>query len=335
MHRRLACSLALLGLFLAACGEPPGTARVDFRHERDPRAGTPVARWEGDAFTREELEARLLEMSPPVRARYQTLAARREYAEGVARFELLVREGLRRDLHQHPEVVEAAKRAIVARLVRDELEKAPAEVTDAEIAASYEAHRDDFQRPERVRLAQVFLAAPREDGPRVKAARARAEALLARARALPADDAAAFGRLAREATEDPKGRALDGDLRFLTEQELTEAWGPELARAARTLEAPGALALVQTRAGWHVVRLTGRQPALARGLADVKDSLRGRLAHDKRQAHYARFLASLAEREQLAFDDAELARVALDPSAPMRPPSGPAPGTVPAPLARP
>jgi peptidyl-prolyl cis-trans isomerase C len=284
--------------------------------------------------TAEELTRRLEEMSPALRARYQTLEQKREYVEGLARFELLVQEALARGLQNDPEVVASTKRALVTRLMRAQLDEAQPPISDAEVAAYYERQKEDYVRPEQVRLSHVFLAAPRADAARVTAARARADKLLADAKALPARDFAAFGRLARAHSEEPRTQPLDGDLRYRSLEVLAQDFGPEVAEAARALVAsgPGALSgVVQTDAGLHVLQLTGHQAALNLKLEDVRPQLSGRLSNEKRTQAWAELLSGLERRAGFTVDAAALSRVHVDMSAPMLPPSGPPPGTMPAP----
>jgi peptidyl-prolyl cis-trans isomerase C len=324
-------SLALLAL--TACRESPavGQASVDFRHTRT-AGGTPVARWQGDMVTAQELERRLREMSPALRERYQAPEARREYVESVARFELLVREALARGLHNDPEVVEGAKRALVNRLMREQLEEAPVTVSDAEVAEAYARHQADFVRPAQVRLSHVFLAAPRGDAARVAAARTKAEAVLEKAKALPALDFGGFGALAREHSEEPRTQPLEGDLRFLSEEALARTYGPEVAEAARALPESGALSgVVQTEAGLHLLKLRGRQAALNLGLEEARPHLVARLTQEKRNRAWADFLAGLGQRMELSVDDEALRKVMVEVHAPMQKPEGPPPGTVPPP----
>jgi peptidyl-prolyl cis-trans isomerase C len=326
-------ALALLTLVGCERGPAPGHAVVDFRHERQP-SGTAVASWKADQVTAEELTRRLEEMSPALRARYQTLEQKREYVEGLARFELLVQEALARGLQNDPEVVASTKRALVTRLMRAQLDEAQPPVSDAEVAAYYERQKEDYVRPEQVRLSHVFLAAPRADAARVTAARARAEKLLADAKALPAKDFAAFGRLARAHSEEPRTQPLDGDLRYRSLEVLAQDFGPEVAEAARVLVAsgPGALSgVVQTDAGLHVLQLTAHQAALNLKLEDVRQQISGRLANEKRTQAWAELLSGLEKRAGFTVDTAALSRVHVDMSAPMLPPSGPPPGTMPAP----
>lgn len=335
--------LALALLALTACQKGPapledstgvaseGVARMDLRHTRE-AGGTPVARWRGDSVTAEELERRLLEMSPALRERYQAPEARREYVEDLARFELLVREALARGLHEDPEVVAVTKRALVNRLVREQWEEVPVTVSDAEVAEAYARNLADFVRPAQVRLSHVFLAAPRGEPARVAAARRKAEEVLARAKALPELDFGGFGQLAREASEEPRTQPLEGDLRFLSDEALARTYGPEVAEAARKLEAPGALGgVVQTEAGFHVLKLRSRQAALNLGLEEARGPIVARLTQEKRNRAWADFLAGLSRRLELSVDDAAVAKGVVDMSAPMQKPSGPLPGTVPPP----
>ncbi|MBN1209182.1 MAG: peptidyl-prolyl cis-trans isomerase [Myxococcaceae bacterium] len=327
--------LPLLPLMLSACerAPAPGLAVVDVRHTRQ-EGGTPVASWQGDGLTAEALEQRFLEMSPALRERYQAPAARREYVESVARFELLAREALSRGLQEDPEVLASFKRALVSRLMRQQLEQTPITVTDAEVAEAYARQRSDFSRPAQARLSHIFLAAPREDAAKVAAARARAEELMARLRALPPRDFGAFGKLAREHSEEPRTQPLDGDMRFLSDEALAHTYGLEVLEATRGLKESGSVAgPVQTDRGFHLLKLHGRQPAVDLSLEEVRETLAERLRHAKQSRAWADFLDGLARRHHLSIDEGVLARVPVDLTAPMRAPSGPLPGSVPAPFA--
>ncbi len=323
------CLLALLG---CGGGAPEQTRQqVDFRHA-GAEVGPAAVRWQGDGLSQAELQRRLEEMSPALRARYTTPEARREWALSLARFELLAREALARGYANDPEAVEAAKRVMVQRLVRERLEEAPAEVSEAELAAHYEKVRGDYVQPEAVRLSHVFLAVPRGAAPaQVARVRERAQALAAEARALPTGDAAAFGRLAREHSEEPRTQPLDGDLRFQTLEALAQGYGAPVAAAARALAQGEVAGPVQTEGGFHVLKLTGRRAALSLGLADVREALVGRLAADKRQAAYATFLAQLEQRYGLQVDARALEALHVDLQALMRAAQAPLPGSVPAP----
>src|SRR5437763_763241 len=95
MNRSLALPLCAAAL-LAGC--PSGTGqRVNYKHNHA-GTGAPVATWDHDSVTAEELKQRFLEMSPFARTRYQTVEQRKEYVDGLARFELLAAEAEKRGL---------------------------------------------------------------------------------------------------------------------------------------------------------------------------------------------------------------------------------------------
>jgi peptidyl-prolyl cis-trans isomerase C len=90
---------------------------------------------------------------------------------------------------------------------------------------------------------------------------------------------------------------------------------------------------VQTEQGFHLLKLNGRLPAVDLSLEEAREQLTARLRSTKQTRAWAGFLDGLAQRQQLSINDAALARVPVELSAPMRAPSGPLPGTVPAPYA--
>lgn len=314
-------------LCLCACeSTPPGVAKMDFR--RTPpvgvTGGTVVARFSGQTVTDAELAQRFSEMNPYARARFQTVEQRRDYVDGIVRFELLAQEAVRRGLQNDPEVVEAARRVMVQQLLKKELEEGQGQVTDAQVAAWYEAHKSDYVKPAMTRLAHVAFS---------KENRAKAEEVLAKARALQPLDAAGFGKLAREFSEDVRTRELDGDMRFLSDEELSTQYGPEVAAAAAKLVKVGDLAegLVETAKALHVVKLQGRQLALNLTVEQAKPSIQQLLSNEGKQERFRALLERLKKDAKLEVNDAALAAMVVDPKAPAVPASTPSPGFIPPP----
>src|SRR5215472_8763033 len=163
------CSL----LSLIGCKGQKGDS-MNFRHNKDSK-GTPVATFNDDSVTVEELKQRFSEMSPFLRARYQTVEQRKDYVDGLARFELLAAEAHRRGLQNDPEVVETAKKVMVQKLIQKEFDEKQASVPDNEIKDYYEAHKSDYVKPELIRLSEIFFAAPKEDAAARKKKKAQAE----------------------------------------------------------------------------------------------------------------------------------------------------------------
>jgi len=311
--------LALLG-----CGDPPGTARVDFKHKPSATGGTPVVKFAGEAISSAELNQRFDEMNPYARARFQTVEQRKEYAEGLARFELLAREAVKRGFANDPEVVETAKRVMVQRLLRAELEEKGGLVSDEAVRAYYAAHKDDYVKPAMTRLAHI--AFKKED-------REKAQQVLQEVKALNPLDYAAFGKLARENSQDTSSQPLEGDLRFKSDGELEAMFGPELVAAAKGLQKIGEVApeLVETAKWLHVVKLQGRQMALDLSVEQAKPSIESLLKNEGRQERFKQLVEGLKQEAGYAVDEAAIAAIVVDPKKPAVESKGPQPGYVPEP----
>lgn len=306
-------SIALLVFTLAsasACKKSGGTETINFKHNRDGK-GTPVATFDDDSITVEELKQRFSEMSPFIRARYQTAEQRKEYVDNLARVELLVAEARRRGLQNEPEVVDAAKKMMVQKLIQ-KMDENKAPISDAEIAEYYEKHKSDYVKPETTRLSDIFIAAPKDDPSRA-AKKKSAEEVLTKAKANKPTDSGAFIALVRQYSEDSKTKPLDGDMRFLTEADLTSQYGPEVASASSNLKQLGDLSpLVETQQGFYILRFQGRQAAINHGLDQVKTQIQSRIAFDRRQQNFNKLVDSLKAQYHYKLDEPALAKVEVD-----------------------
>jgi len=304
--------LALLG---TACQKDGVT--MNFRHNREGK-GTPAARLSGDSITVEELQQRFQEMSPYARARYQTVEQRKEYLDGLVRFEVLSQEALRRGLQNEPDVAEMAKKVMVQKLITQEMDAKTAQVSDAELSEFYQKHQSDYVKPEMVRLSGLFVTDP-----------AQVEPLLEKAKALPPLDFGGFGRLARENSLDEKTKSLDGDLRYLSAEELAAQYGAPVAAAAAAMKVNGELSgPVAVPKGVWILKLQGRQAALNLTLEQVQPQLKGRILSERRQVNFDKFVQSLKEKSNYQLDEQALAGLQVDMKAPTREAHGPPPGFI-------
>jgi peptidyl-prolyl cis-trans isomerase C len=302
---------------LAACRRHEETP-IDLRHSRE--GSTAVAQWKGGVITVEELDRRLAEMPPHGRSQYMSETGKEEYLEGLSRFELLVSEAIRRGLHKDPRVVHAAKGALVQGLLEQlDAEPSGSDIDEAQLRVLYDEHRQQFERPERLRLLVIVM----KD-------RAQLERLRLQIEKLPKADFAGFGELAARSSEDVESRQLNGDLRYLTLQEVATKLGPRAAEAASLLRNSGDLSkLVETPGGHVLLKLQDREAALHRGFEEVREELRAKKRAELRAAKLEALLGSLKKSEGYILDEAALRKVKVDPSAPARIPPGSPAGFIP------
>ncbi len=263
------------------------------------------------SLTVKDVEARLAEQPDFVRVRYQSTERRREFVDTLVREQLLVAEAVRQGLQNDPDVRSTMEKVMVQKLLKMELKGgAP---SDTQLQAWFEAHRDEFIRPERVRISHVLWT---------PAAKAQAGKELEKLRKLKADvHPAAFTELAQRESKDEPSRAAGGDLGPRTREELTSQWGPTVAEAAFALQTPGQLsAVVEGAKGLHLLRLVGRQPGQEQKFEDVRDRISTRLAGETRTQQLEALIERLRKKSNVEVDEKNLAKVTIRvPTAPLVP----------------
>ena len=318
MSRGTASFGLALCLALLACSSQPQ------------KSGALVAQGEGIAITADELKARLDEQSPFIRSRYNTLERKKEFLDGLIRFELLARAAQQQGLDKDPDVQLAARKMMVQKLVQKTFAEGDAlkEIPEADARKYYDEHKDEFQKPKRVRLLAIQVTAP-ASGPERAAKLAQAKKLLARVQAEEKKNPLAFGGIAREVSDDATSKASGGDLGFKSRDELEKQYGPAFATAAFALK-DGEVALLDGPPGFLVVKLSGRQEELNRPFEQVRAQISSRLYREKRTKDFDEYVKKLREQARISVDEAALDKVAASPG-PAAPPQLAPHGAVPPP----
>lgn len=147
--------------------------------------------------------------------------------------------------------------------------------TAADVAAHYDAHRDEFLRPERVRLRQALF----ED--RAAAERARAEI------AGGAAFADAVRRHSREQSGVPGGVQPE-----LARDELPPAFADAIFRLA-----PGEISpVIEAEYGFHLFQVVERLPAAEVTLDEARAEIGRRLTRERADARLAELVAEARRR---------------------------------------
>lgn len=233
--------------------------------------------------------------------------AARGVVEDLVRARILAALAIEKGYDRDPELSQRHAEQLAALYLEKEFEgpertKAP---TDDEVKTFFEAHRAELNRPERLRLGVIAV---RATTPGEKAGkRALALGILAEARSREADYYA-FSELARRRSEDPRSASHQGELPFMTREELGAALGPEVAEAAIAMTDTGKVrpTLVEGSAGFYVLKLLGREASQEPTFEGVRDGLRVRLATERREERRKAFLADVWKRADVKIDEALL-----------------------------
>ena len=283
--------LAALLLALAATGAPAqdlatlGTARV----------------------TAEEIK-HLLALEPEPRQHLASEAALEVLVQRELIRRALLDQALAQAWEKRPDIAERAQLAREQMIVTtwlDSFARLPEDYPpESEMKAFYEENRAHLRVPRRYHLAQIFIRRPATPAA-ASEAHSRANALAKRAEAPGAE----FGALARTESEEDAGRTAGGDIGWIPESNLL----PELRATVQSLK-PGAIAgPVETRNGWHILRLVElREPgpaSLEEARASITRLLRQRKVAQLREAHIDEMLKKTPpnfDRERLSKLNAEL-----------------------------
>ena len=171
----------------------------------------------------------------------------------------------------------------LSKLVQREI-RAKVTATDEEIAAWFNEHRQDWYRPEKIRIRHLLIPLPTgASADEVEAARARANALLDRVKA-----GTDFATLVRAETP---GATADADpvSGELARGELF----PALEAAAFALPVGGVSEPVQSPAGFHLVQVTEKTPAYEPGLEELRANIEQKVAERKTRERYDAWIKQL------------------------------------------
>ncbi len=309
-------------LLLVACTPPPGPPGQGNRClQPNVHDGPAVAKVGIIPITREQIVESIRSQGSGASKRFKDTPEVKAFVEDQVRLELLAQAALERGLDRDPEVITAARKIMVRKLLERDLGEATFNeegvvVSEKEIQAYYDRNRDQYMQPEMRRLAHIQL--PPDDKGRETAA-----GLVAQLNA-KADTRALFKQLAQKYSVATDTRDRGGELLFKTKQEIADDFGVSFASEVFALTSQEvASAPVQSTKGWHVVRIVAVREALARPIDEVRDEIRDKLLKNQRSLAFDRYLAELRARYPVAiYDDKlpgvieSLQRTAADGAAP-------------------
>ncbi len=311
---RLAGALSLAMLFAAGCtrsddkNKPAGKGGAEstaaLSAQSTEELSATLARVDGVTITVKQLQDNINRQSPYIRARYQSKEQKRVFLDNLIRFEVLAKEAERRGLDKDPEVVQTLKSAMITKLLKDELEHGikPEDVAEADMKAHFDAHQEEFNKPEEVRVSAVVVGK-----------KAQAEEVARLARSQDGKSNKAFRDLVSKYSSDEVSKLRGGDLRYFA-RESTEVPRPVI-EAAFALEKTGDVAGPIAAGGtFYVIKQTGRRKAVVKTYEQVKRQIQNDLYKDRREASQKQFVEQLRAKAKVEVIEDNLKKVRVDTS---------------------
>jgi peptidyl-prolyl cis-trans isomerase SurA len=161
------------------------------------------------------------------------------------------------------------------------------QVTDTEMKAYYDAHKNEFGTTPNITLREITINVPvTAQGVNVAAddaAKAKAEEV--RTKIVAGEP---FARLAADYS-DSGSKANGGLVGPLSKTDLSE----ELQKAIAGLKAGGVTPVLRTQRGYQIIKIESIQDSTTRSFEDAKNDIADKIAGGKRQGEMIKFIAKL------------------------------------------
>ena len=176
------------------------------------------------------------------------------------------------------------KRTIRYALVDMQAIRARTPVSAEDVKRYYDDNVEQYSTPEQVRASHILLETEGKDEEEVKK---RAEELAAKAKA-----GADFAKLANENTDEEIGKTRGGDLDFFSKGQMVPAFD-EVAFSMK----PGEISdPVKTQYGYHIIKVTDKRAASTRPLTEVHAQIEDQLKWERAQAEAQRIADDVASK---------------------------------------
>ncbi|EIP98790.1 parvulin-like peptidyl-prolyl isomerase [Opitutaceae bacterium TAV1] len=220
--------------------------------------------------------------------------------------QIVLKEALSKKWDQQPAAAAALQRSRDNALVESYLQSVsqPPEgfPSEAELSAFYEANKAQLLVPSQYRIAQIFIAAPKDaSADTAEKAKIRSEAVKKQLAQAGAD----FGAVAREQSDEKVSAERGGEAGWVLETQLR----PELRDAIKTLPVNTVSDAIRLDDGWHIVKVLETKEPYTLKLDEVRGQLAQQLRNERARANRQAYLAKLLEQNPMVINELALSQV--------------------------
>lgn len=170
------------------------------------------------------------------------------------------------------------QRAFQLLVVEEDKIAATIDIPEADLRRDYEANKDNFRTPERVKVRHILLKTTEKPQNEIPAIRAKIDNLLKQIKG-----GADFAELAKKNSEDPGSAAKGGDLDWVVRGQTV----PNFEQTAFSLKPKEISGVIQTEYGFHILQVMEKQDARVKPFEEAKADLakerKKQMVYDKMQ----------------------------------------------------
>lgn len=226
--------------------------------------------------------------------------------------EILYQEALQLNIHRDPKIRRSIQQILSQKLLEKRIDKQvwARPIEKKELQAYYDEHKYEFDHPEQVRLADIFIEVPPNATLEQRAEKKnKAESALAEALKLR-DKRFGFGKLIRTYSDihakyplgdtgyfDADGKPLGLDTR-LTEEAF------KLKGISRVCDK-----IIETQDGYHVIMLIGKRLPVHKSPDNVKSEIKQRIRREEMRKARQFYIESLRKKADIQIDDKVIGKI--------------------------
>ena len=247
--------------------------------------GKVLARIGVQVITLRDFEERISQL--PYRSQVMAQDNKERFLDELVNRELLLlgaaKLGLEKDADVIKNIKEAREQILISKFVQEEVDKkVEVNITDDEAKSYYEKRKEEFFVPERIKASHILV----ED-------ESKAKGILARL-----SQGGDFAAIAKENSICPS-KERGGDLGFFSAGQML----PEFEKAVFNLK-PGQLSgVVKTAAGFHIIKVTDRQPSRQLAYEDVERRIKSVVARERMKEKFDELIAVLKQGVKLEINE--------------------------------
>jgi parvulin-like peptidyl-prolyl isomerase len=168
------------------------------------------------------------------------------------------------------------------------------DLSDPELRERYNREKESYRLPERAQLREIVILKP-EDPSKVEEARTKATEVAEAAKKPTVN----FANLATTMSE-AGSRETGGDLGEVAKGDLV----PALDAAVFGAQTGGVVGPIETKSGWHIIKVEQRLPSEVPSFDTVKDRLRREASEETFQRDYKAYVDTLRKDAYIQVNDA-------------------------------
>jgi peptidyl-prolyl cis-trans isomerase C len=191
-----------------------------------------------------------------------------QYIQGIVISNLAKKEGFDKNPELKEQLEMIKDNYIAIEYLKKEVTN-KVEVSEGDIKAYYESHKDEFKMPEMVRARHILIKTdPSASDNDNKKAREKAEDILKKIKA--GED---FAKLAADLSDDPGSKTKGGDLGFFPKGIMVKSF-EDVAFSLKPGEVSG---IVETQFGYHIIKVEEKKEAGMEPFDTAKEKIKQKL----------------------------------------------------------